>query len=182
MTRFHFFFTLSQSHGQHINLLCRAACWTSSLRPKKQPNSLRQPFSSGLTPHRPFSQGLGTRRHIPASLHARIPASSPAHDLVCQQDPTHLGVLVLPFVDDGLRRGERRAEVRTSSRPTRTAANGRGVPGGQVKPELSSTPGADPGTGCGVRMGASFPPPHPNPNFQRSCEKGKGKKKNQTPL
>lgn len=30
--------------------------------------------------------------------------SLPAHDLVCQQNPAHLGVLVLTLVDDGLKK------------------------------------------------------------------------------
>lgn len=176
------FFTISQSHGQHINLLCRAACWTSSPRQK----TLRDmpPRAGPLLPGpaSPFAPrpGLGTRQRIPAPPCARSPRSSPAHDLVCQEDPAHLGVLVLPFVDDGLRgeRGEVRARSQPAS-PHRSWPPGQGSPAGRC----ARSPGTDPFST--TRPGLGGRPRHRvqgsggyrgSPPIFRNAARGKGKK------
>lgn len=126
--------------------------------------------------------GLGTRQRIPTPPCARSPRSSPAHDLVCQEDPAHLGVLVLPFVDDGLR-GER-GEVRACSRSARTAAGHRaraprwagapGAPGLTPSVPLGRVLGGAPGTSLGVQVGTEVPPPPLQ--FLEALQEGRGKK------
>lgn len=64
---------------------------------------------------------LGWRRGRPP------PGGSPAHDLVGQQHAAHLWVLVLAFINDGLRGGQAEAGVTQSpwlGRQTTTGAAG----------------------------------------------------------
>ena len=101
LTRSHFF-TVLQSHRQRINLLRRAACWTRLPLQHKKGETRRG------APSIPRRCG-GTRGGCAPAL------PSPAHNLVREQHPAHLGVLVLPLVHDRLRM--RRGEVRRSPCP-----------------------------------------------------------------
>lgn len=85
MTRFHFF-TGSQSHGQHINLLCRAACWTSSGRQKLSRTNL--PRAPG---------GLSLRPPCPQPRPAAHPPGSHLHMISCVRSTRHIsGFLSCP--------------------------------------------------------------------------------------
>lgn len=85
MTRFHFF-TGSQSHGQHINLLCRAACWTSSGRQKLSRTSL--PRARG---------GLSRRLPCPQPRPTAHPPGSHLHMISCVRSTRHIsGFLSCP--------------------------------------------------------------------------------------
>lgn len=86
------------------------------------------------------------------------PGGSPAHDLVGEQNAAHLRVLVLAFINDGLRGGQAEAGVTKSLRLGRQTTTGTaGLAGGRCTapprgdnqpnrpPSHPTTPGAGPG-------------------------------------
>lgn len=48
-------------------------------------------------------QCQGARQHMPEQSHSLGPGFLPAHDLVGEEDAAHLWILVLAFVQDGLK-------------------------------------------------------------------------------
>lgn len=111
------------------------------------------------------------------------PGGSPAHDLVGEQNAAHLRVLVLAFINDGLRGGQAEAGVTKSLRLGRQTTTGTaGLAGGRCtapRGETTSTTGHPPTPPPQARGQASeashrplaelFPRAHAGPGLRRAA-------------